>query len=462
MRLRSRFVLFLLPSIYRTLIGFLIIPLTTFKLEPADFGLFAFIVAIAGVAIGASSLGSSQILSAHLPIVTREDAKELVTSIFIFSHLAAAIFAVVLFLVWPIILQNISEIESAPNSLGWILPLAIFLATPWGLAAAVATVTGRATGSAIITILESSTASGATLAALYAFDQGALSLYIGMVAGAVVGAAGSLVYLRQFLCFRIRRKWIIETIRVTIISFAGNLTERVQVFLERYALSEYVGLSALGFYSHAQQYQGIARMGMKAWLTALWPIALEDARQSQPTFHRFLSVFPASQFFLGLAGIAMATLGKDFIGFLTHGKFTSSYLVASFLIVNVQIEYMARPSLALLSAQARYLDLQKSLAISLSVAILIVIPMIRLFGIYGALATASTQCVVYRLLLARAASKLTDIVFSDKVGFFGVLATLTSVFLASYCTDALSARLAIWILVTFFLITFFVISRRPN
>lgn len=459
MQLPRHFALFLLPSVWRALIGFLIIPLTTYRLEPADFGLFALAAAFVGIATGASSLGSSQLLSAHLPIIAREDAEELVSTLFVFSLLVAGLFSAGSFLIWPLLVQNFPEIGSAPNELKWIVSIAVLFSAPWSLAAAVATITGGAKGFATITILEASAAAGATLVTLYSLDLGALSLHIGLAAGAAVSAASSVVYLRKFFSIRIRRKWLVESARVSAISLAGSLTERVQVLFERYALSAYVGLSEVGLYSHGQQYQGLARMSMKAWLNALWPLALEEARQTHPTFHRFLSVFAVSQLFLGLAGVAMATLGQDVIRLLTHGKFISSHLLASFLLIIVQVEYMARPALALLVAKGRYMDLQKPLVISLVIAMVLVFPLTSLFGLNGTLATAFIQCVVYRLLLAYAANRLVVLPFSDNMAVVGIFATSASIFLTCYAAEGFAQRIAVWGGMSTFLAVAFFISR---
>ncbi len=459
MHLPRNFALFLLPVVWRALIGFLIIPLTTNRLEPADFGLFALVAAFVGIATAVSSLGSSQLLSAHLPIIDREDAEGLVSTLFISSLLIASLFSAGSFLIWPILMQKFPEFGTAPSELKWIIAITISFSAPWSLAAAVATITGGAKSFATITILEASTASGATLAALYALDLGALSLYIGLAAGAAVSAASSVIFLRTFFSVRVRKKWLVESTRVSAISLAGILAERAQVVFERYALSAHVGLSVVGLYSHGQQYQGLARMGMKAWLNALWPLALEEGRQTQPTFHRFLSVFLVSQLFLGLVGVAMATLGQDAIRLLTHDKFTSSHLLASFLLIIVQVEYMARPALVFLAANGRYIDLQKPLVISLVIAMLLIFPMTAFFGLFGALVTAFIQSVVYRFLLASAAKRLVLLPFVDHMAVVGIFATSASILLTTYAADGFAQRAAVWIGMSTFLAAVFFILR---
>lgn len=462
MNFDPRFAFFLLPGVWRGLVGFLIIPLTTHKLDPADFGLFALVTAFAGIATGISALGSSQILSTHLPVIKQKDGQELVSSIFILSLLIAIFFAIVSILIWPILEGKFPEIELTPNNLEWFIPTIVLLSIPWSLAAAVATITGGARSFATINVLETSATAAATLVAIYFYDHGVLSLFLGSAIGAGLSAACSVIYLRQYFCFRLKSRWLIESARVGAISLVGNLAERIQVLLERYALSTYIGLSTVGLYNHGQQYQGIARMGMKAWLNSLLPMALREARHSKPTFDRFQSIFPVSQFALGLVGVAMATLGLDLIKLLTHDKFTDSYLIASFLLIIVQIEYMARPAFLFLVAKGMYSDLQKSLVFSLVISMVLVFPMTSFFGLYGAVSTVFIQSVVYRFFIAYLAKKTVKMNSKDSVAIAGVFLTFISIVISWYFADTVAKRATVWVGISATLVVIFLFLRRPK
>lgn len=440
MGIKRRFAFFASASIWRASLGILILPLTTLKLDIADFGLFALMMAIAGVSTGLSGVGSNQLLSAHLTVLTKARARDLTSTIFIFSLTIASVVAGFIALGWRFLSYILPDIADTPESVPILVAALVCLWTPWSIASSIAAIEGRARAFAAIVAAEATTNAFVVIFSLYVMNLGFLSLIIGATAGAAVNAIGSMLMIRNFLTWRITGDWFLTCAKVGFLSAGTGALERVLVALERFALSAYAGLSTVGIYSHGQLYQGLARMGMKSWANALWPVALSEARDLASDFPNTSRAYTLGQVLLGVAAVGMATVGRDIISLMTHGKFTPAYLPATFLLIVVQMEYMARAAMAVLYANARYLLLQRSLIVSQLFAAAAIFPAVGAFGIYGAIGTTITQAVLYRSLILHSARTIRPLPFQDLAAVVGIVATLTALVLVEMFATELFER----------------------
>lgn len=443
MSIRQRFALFSVANIWRAVVGIGVLPLTTLRLDAADFGFFAIIMAVAGASLGLSGLGSNQILSAHLPTINHEEKRKLVTTVLSMSAIIALFTALIVFLSWSFFARFLEERAAVENAARLIAVALILAWTPWTVASAVATIEGRALGFATIVIGETSVNAIAILIAVFYFELGGLSLLVGALAGAVANMAGSLWILRRELRAVWSARWARDCLRVGALSIWSGAGERAIVVLERVLLATNVSAAAVGYLSHGQQYQGIARMGMKSWTNAFWPEALAEGKDPASTFQTTRRFFARAHLLLSLCAIGTAAVGLEAIALLTNDKLTAAYVPAVVLLILVQVEYMARPQIALLYANGRYLLLQTALIASQLLALVIIVPAIMLFGIFGALATQAAQTILYRSLLARFATKVRRVSSQDDVALWGVAGTATVLVAAVALPEAPLVRLAI-------------------
>lgn len=443
MTIRRRFVLFSAANVWRTLVGIGLLPLTTMKLEAADFGLFAIVVALSGASLGLSGLGIGQILSAHLSGVDAAEKRRLVTTVLAMSFAVAMTTAALIHWAWPLITPLSDELAEAEASARFIAVALILLWTPWSVASAVATIEGRALGFASVVIGESTVNAITVLLCLFWLELGGISLLIGAFTGACANAVGSLFVLREKIGRVWSARWMRDCLKVGALSMWSGAAERGLTLAERLLLAGSVSAAAVGFLSHAQQYQGLARMGMKSWANAFWPETLAEGKDVESTFRTTRSLFARAQVLLSLGAIAMACIGRDAIALLTNEKLTGAYLPAVVLLMLVQIEYMARPQLALLYANGRYGALQAALIGSQIVAFGAMVPAIAAFGIYGALAAQATQTVIYRSLVVRAARKVRRVPTLEGTALWGIAGTIVALGGSLALPDSLAARVVI-------------------
>jgi O-antigen/teichoic acid export membrane protein len=437
-----RFALYLLPTIWRVGLAILVLPLTTYRLDPADFGLFALILSLATFGAGASGLGAAYPISNHLPVLDHAGRQALVSTLLWLGLGVGMLFATAVLVGWPWIVRQVPDIANAPASASWIAAGLIVLGVPWNYAVATITVTGRASLFAAVTVAESAVATGVTLFALYGLDLGVQSLLIGALAGSATNAIGSIIALRGMIGFSFSRAWISECIHVGGLSLIGALVERGQVMIERYAFARYVGLTPLGIYSHSQQYFEIAKAGVKAVTNATWPVALEEARAADKNFPRLRMYWPPAHLALALAGIAMATIGRDAIALLTHGKFTEAYVFAALWIVLVLIANAARPAVAIVYAHGYGVANQWTLIVGGLLTAGLMIPMIRHLGALGAVLANFVSVLVYRIVIVVIARRVTIVPFQDGPLLAGVAAVLGALGTTLTFGNSLPARAA--------------------
>ncbi len=450
--IKRRFALYVLPTLWRAGLAFAVLPLTTKRLDPADFGLFALVLSFSSFGAGASGLGAAYPIAAHLPVLNRTERQDLVSTLLWLGALVAFVLAAMLLLVWPLLAAMIPDIANAPASASWIAAALIVLGVPWNHAVAAITVTGQAGTFAAVTIAESIASTAATLIALYGFDLGIESLFVGALVGASANTVGSVVALRHLVRFRFSRKWVADCLHVGGLSFVASLVERGQVTIERYAFAHYVGLATLGIYSHSQQYLNLAKAGAKAVSNATWPVALEEARAEDGRFTRLGAAWQPVYLALALGGVFMATLGRDAISLLTHDKFTPAYVFATLWIVLVLLENAARPAVAIVYAHRLGIANQWTVILGGLLATALMIPLIKWFGALGAVFGGFVSVLVYRTTVVVIARRASSFPFQDGTLFMGIAVVLTTLVVAVTAGHDFSARLGILIVSSLVLI----------
>lgn len=423
-----RFILYLLPTVWRLGVSLAVLPLTTYRLGPSDYGLFALVTSISGFGVGASGIGATYVISAHFQKLDIDEQRSLVSTLLWLGFAVAVAYAGLVIVGWPIIERFVPEILGVSHSVIWIVAALIILAVPWNHATAVILVMGRASDYAYVGVFESLGSVTATLIALYIFNLGGESLFIGALVGALSNAIASLTSLRRYLRFRFSRLWLLESIHVGGLSLLTSIIDRGKTAVESYALARYVGVSTLGIYFHSQLYMNITRYGLvNAVASATWPTALSEARAPEQGFPNLGLVWPAAQVAMALTGLGMATLGGDFIGLITHGKFNAAHIFATLWIVVVMFENASMPAVALMYAHNQGVVNQRLVMLNAILAVCLMIPLTMWLGGYGAILSQFIGVLVYRVLVVILAKRIASFPFQDTTLLYGaalVLATL--------------------------------------
>jgi O-antigen/teichoic acid export membrane protein len=437
MKAIQRFAYFLSPGIVQAAIGVALLPLSTFILNPEDFGAFALVLAVTSFLSIFGTAGAGYILSEHHRVLASIQGARLVSTLVWMSLLVGSFLAVCLAFAWPMGARYSAVLESIDQTSVYLAAVAMVLALPWSITVELLRIDGRAHWYAIVTIAQVFVSAATLLVCLYWFSLGLTSLFVSTVAGSFVMFVGAAGALRKILTPTVDLTWlgrIVSTARGTIL---GNLAESSYGLIERNVLSANQGLFSLGIYAHSQQYKAMASLPVSAIGNAAWPVALREANGDR-AFPRTGAAWRVAHIALMLLGIVLATMGSHAIDLLTHGKFTTAYVLATLWVVYLIAQHTGKPQTATLYAHGKGAVYARIVTVSNVVGTAMLFLLIPALGVYGAFVAALTQQLVMRSIVHVAARRVATAPFQDYWAVIGACVVITTLwFRESFSTGFL-------------------------
>lgn len=456
MSFARKFSFFLMPPIFQGLLSFVMLPVVTKILNPRDFGVFALLTAFTSLGTTIASMGSGYLLAAYYPVVDFHKRRSLISSILAIGIIILFLFIGIFIILWPMVIDR-WEVFAAMPSGGVILAFtAMLLAFPWYIATDVVTLEGRARLYGTIVIGQSIASAVAVTICLYLFKLELLSLFVAATAGSLITLFGGSVVLKPYLGFSVSKQWIREILKLGPIVSLGNILDNLQIFLERYVLSLFVGLNQLGLYSHSQQYKTLIAMGVKAAARSIWPVTLSEARKENGDFYYTKKVWTVVNVGVIAVGLLFATLGKEIIALLTHDKFTQAYSLVALWTVYILVQNTGKPQAGILFAFNQGKVWSKMLIGAISISILIIIPLVKVFGLIGALVAMLCQQILFRIGIQLYVRKKWITPFQDEWAIIGTFFILTALALSRYFQFKFLGNLYLF----FVLLTILMLLRR--
>lgn len=422
-----------------------VLPITTYVLGPEDYGAFAVVTGVTAFAASVATGSATFLVSAHFQQASGDERRELVTTLLATAVLLGAAFAAILSALWSVIPlpTGISgQIDGASYRLALF---AMVLSIPWSVASPVLVVSGRPLLFAATTLATTFAVAGATVVALYVYEAGRTSLFVGLVAGALAQCGGAIASLAPYLGSRISPSVLSRAARLTVFGALGNALEVMQVMVERTLLALHAGLHSLGLYAHAQQYRNGAFMPVKAFANAIWPTTLTEAgtpAEGFPQTQRGWTILYAT---IGCFGILFACVGREAVSLLTHGKFEGAAPYATTLLALLLVQFSGRPQLGVLYARDRGEYLSTWMGVSAATGIALLLVLVPAMGAPGAIVALYAQQLAYRLGIHWRSKKEGSFPFGD----FGAIRNLAMVFailiVSEYFWDSIQARLVLLI-----------------
>lgn len=381
------------------------LPAATYVLDPADYGLYAQVTAFTTVGSVIATLGSGVVLAAHFPVLDSMERSRLISTMSLGGVLFFCVFAVVFLLGWKLVLTTWPGWLEVPPLAIYTALIAAGLSFPWSIALDVITLEGRAMTYSVTTIVQSIVSALVLLGSLYLLELDVLALFLSLLASSFVCFLGAATVLYPYWRERPRAKWLSLTFRCGIPTAFSQGLETTSTLVERSMLSAHAGYSQLGIFTHSQQYRAFVGTGIKALARTMWPISLGEARGGN-SYVKTGVTWNAAYVSITVAGILFATLGRDAISFLSHGKFTEAYILASLWMASLLVQNAGKPHTAALYASGRGHHFGYMLNVTTAIGIGLLVLLVPIIGIYGAaLATFSAQIlfrVGIRLLLRKA------------------------------------------------------------
>lgn len=409
----ANFLFYLIPAILNPMISFLMIPLTTAKLFPEQFGTFALLSSFATLVVAFSSIGSGYIWAAHYLDLEQSERTAFVSTLILAGMLACCFWAALLWLAWPLIQNYVGNLGEEAKRYYGIGLISAILSYPWYHAVDFLTLERRARAFAYVGSIAALASAVVTLVCLYVLGQGTEALFWGLLASSLSFFAGAIVVLAPYLGVRFSARWVGEIIRRGLPTTPGNVMEPSTTVIERNILTANLSLYDLGLYTHSQSYRGMVGLGIKALARTVWPVSLGEAAEKSRDFPRTRGAWTPVFLLLTVGGLAWAGIGKEGVSILTHGRFTESamYVTPWFLYTAIQNTGKEKVAILYLANCGIFLTYANLICQLISIGlILVLVPSI---GIWGAIAAGIFQQLAFRTAIQWKAQKVQEAGFND-------------------------------------------------
>jgi O-antigen/teichoic acid export membrane protein len=382
---KKNFLYYLLPSI---IIGsasaFIMVPITTYYLDPKDFGVAAIMNAITMPLGPLSSTGVAWVLSAYYYKIDDAERKIMLFNLLVFDLVLRLFWVVLFWLLAPTLLPVIVKDFQPQYLFFFSLNLITFLLmTFWTSISALIILQQRGSVHALFEVCQWSVGAVTTVVCLVIFRLSTVTLFVGPIFSGIFSFIAGLVYVRKYVTPKMKVKWVSEIVKVGIPSIPTDVADIAKNISDRYFIQRWLNLSLLGIYSHSQSYKNVFLMGGRAFNRTIGPLALEIfSKGADPQrLHRDLKKWYG---LLCIGGAFVTFFSHEVVNILTHGKFIAAApLVPVWYLMLLSFAY-GNPYTYFLLAHKRNLFLMYSGIVISVVFVAVTAFSVLQFGIFGA------------------------------------------------------------------------------
>ena len=323
--MKKNFLYYLLPSI---IIGgassLIMVPLTTYYLDPKDFGIAAIINAVTMPLGPLASTGVAWVLSAHYFVIDESQRKIMLFNLLVFDLISRFIWVALFWLLSPWLLPVIIK-DFQPQYLFFfrLSLIALFLTTLWSSISALIVLQQRGFVHALFEVGQWLFGAIATVVCLVILRYRTLTLFLAPIASSAFSFFLGLLYVRKYITVKFVKKWLREMLKVGLPSMPTDFSEMARNISDRYFIQRWLNLSVLGLYSHSQSYRNMFIMGHRASMRTLSPIAIEIFSTGGSP-QRLDLALKKWYGLLCAGGIFVTFFSREIVTILTHGKFTAA------------------------------------------------------------------------------------------------------------------------------------------
>jgi O-antigen/teichoic acid export membrane protein len=323
--MQKNFFYYLLPSIIIGVLSALVmVPITTYYLNPKDFGIYAIVNAITMPIGPLASTGVTWVLAGNYYKIEGHERKTLLFNLLLLDFIFKLFWVVIFWLLTPWLLPAIVKDFEPQYEVYFKLSLiATVLTAFWPSISYFIVLQQKGRLHAIFEISQWIGSTLVTIVCLSILKLSTITLFLSPLASGAIMFILGLWYVKDHINPEINKKWLREIFKVGIPSIPSNLVEMATNISDRYFIQKWINLSRLGIYSHSMSYKNIFTMGTKAFSRTFTPFVLETYSNNLDSKHLGQKL-KKWYGLLGIAGIFITLFSHEVVAILTHGKFVDA------------------------------------------------------------------------------------------------------------------------------------------
>lgn len=459
--MKRDFFLYALPSVIIGGLGALVlIPITTYYLDPDDFGVFGLLTAFTMPLGPLASVGVSWVLAGNYFRVEEKERKEMMFNVLSFELVLKLFWIILFWFLAPYLLPMLAK-DFQPEYLTYfrMLLLSLLFGT---LSPSVAQLLILQKKPALYAFFEIGAwvlGSLATIAALAYFKLSTVSLFWGQLVNEFISLLLAGWYVKDFLIPRFQKHWFLETVKVGLPSIPWNLTEVLRNVLDRYFIQLWHTLADVGVYIHSLTYKAVFGIGSKAFNNTFNADVLELFSQGFP-LQDFIGKLKKWYGILGIGGTFFIFFSHEIVDILTHGKFLAAAPLIPLWFLFPLFFSFGMPYTQYLLVHKKNFFLSVSGILVTAISIVLMIFAIRSFGIMGATIAVVASNGAVQLVRFFYARKLGCHSIADRT-FFGILIFLISLYIFNNLISfGILEKMGIFAILTASIVYYFKLLRR--
>jgi O-antigen/teichoic acid export membrane protein len=248
------------------------------------------------------------------------------------------------------------------------------------------------------------------------------------VAGQLASCAVSAVALGEQPWTLPSARWLAVARRHAPTAAFAGVTDGIRGISENDLIAASLGVSAVGFYTHARLYYGMLMAGTNAASYNIWPTSLAEARNETREFAITYSLWAPIHILLMIFGAGFVCFGDELISILTNDRLTPAAQLVPWFVVLLLVHLSGRAQNAIVYAHGAGATTTQSRTI-LAIVVLILFPFVIgnvagigfNLGLVGIIGLMLLEAVLFRIYLRWKAVKFgRQPAFQDGLAFCGI------------------------------------------
>jgi O-antigen/teichoic acid export membrane protein len=438
----KKFAIYLAPFFVNSALRVVGIPLTTYILNPEEFGLFALMMGAVNICTVLATSVTGYVVNHHAP-PGQIAPRGLIATVALLEVSVGLVLAVVCMLVWT----SFARWMGIAGDVSLYSFLALLLSVPlgafWTSGSVMMVFDERAGLYSATMIAQGAMQLAATILALYLLHWRVGALVVGQVTAIATCAVGGYLGLRRHLSVTLDRGVARESVGLMPWSMISGFANSSTDLLERLVLGRVANTYQLGLYVHAQSYRAMFGTAGKAFVQVLQPAMMKDARSGSLDFSDTRDGWNVVYVMFSLFGVVFALVGREIIGLLTHGKFVGAAIYVPFWCIYLTFQYLGRAQVAMLYAHGEGKKISSALLMSNIVSGCLIVALGVPFGAPGLVAAVLCGEVVNRVMLQYWTRQRWNLPFQDFYAVCGALLILGSTALSYLLVPPLTVRISL-------------------